>query len=256
MRHGSRTTEAVAHVRQVLGPADPTLGRDHTDVARDDEARAALARIVATRPDERRRTRTHRRRWTVVAGTVLAVGVAAASADATGLVPTGVVKGLLRADSPYAVYGRIDAAHAQLLAEARTEKGDVVQWWEAPTTKGGWCTYDHYLRVRRDGTYKTEDGGEACGVDRTTPGPNEKLNAGYATWLTYAGVVGRAAKPAVQVRLTLPDGQRFTLPLNAKGYFMALFPHSLATDADLSRLSPAKVVALDANGHALAVRHL
>jgi hypothetical protein len=260
MRHESRTTEAVTHVRQVLGPADPTCDRDYTDMAPDHEARATLARIIATRPDEGRRTRTRRRRWSVVAGTVLTVGVVAVSADATGVVPSGVVKGLLKADSPYAVYGRIDAAHAQLLVEARTERGDVVQWWEAPTTKGGWCNYHHIFRVRKNDPHKTERSGEpwgeSCGEERTTPGAHEKLNVGYSTWLTYAGLEGRAAKPAVQVRLTLKDGQRLAIPLKANGYFMSVFPRSLATDSDLSKLSPATIVALDAEGRTLAVRHL
>jgi hypothetical protein len=251
---GHRTTETVAHVRRVLGPADPAREHDHADAASSGEARAVLERIL-TAPAQKQ-TRTRRRRWTIVAGTLLTVGAVAASADATGMVPTGVVKGLLRADSPYAVYGRIDSAHAQLLVQARTERGDIVQWWEAPTTKGGWCTYDHYLVARRHGGHKQESGGEQCGVDRVTPGPKEKLNTRYAVYLTYAAVIGRAAKPAVAVRLTLKDGQRMTIPLNANGYFMSIFSHALGNDLDFSKLSPATIVARDARGHVLATRHL
>jgi hypothetical protein len=249
--------ETVTHVRQVLGPADPAGGRRHADLAGDETARATLANILTTRRDAGAGSRRRRRRWTVAGVAVLAVGTLAAGADAGGLVPSGVVRGFLRIDSDYTVYGHIDAAHARLLVQASTPEGETAQWWEAPTTKGGWCTYDRVLRRGKDGRLRAEHGGAQCGMERTTPPPDVPLDGGYAVLFDdRVGVVGRAAKPAAGIRLTLKDGRRISVPVNSQGYFMAIFDRSLATENDQSRLTPATIVVLDPGGRVLVRAHL
>lgn len=253
MRQGrGDTAETAAYVRRVLRPADPVGDQDYTY---DEVGRAVHDRIVGTGASERKWS-PKRKRWTVVGATLLVVSVAGAAADATGLVPTGVVKGFVRADSDYAVYGKVMTKRARMLAQARTPEGHRVEWWEAPTTKGGWCDYSRWIEVGKDGK-RREDGSTSCGVDRRTPGPTEKLAAHFTVMVAERmGVQGRAAKPAVRVRVRFTNGQRLIVPLTADGFFLAFIDRSVATEADQTRLARAEIAALDANGRVLAVKRM
>ncbi|MEV0407603.1 hypothetical protein [Actinoallomurus sp. NPDC050550] len=95
---------------------------------------------------------------------VLVLAGAGAAADATGLIPTGVVQHLRKGSG-----GNLHAysGKARMRAETRTADGDIVQYWDAPNRSGGRCTY---LRVvPHAGSHEKEDGGVGCAMPDDTP---------------------------------------------------------------------------------------
>lgn len=236
----NKTDEAISYVRGVLGAADPVGGTDFTDAAKDEQGRAAFRQIMdsgtpAHKPEALPAHRPkRRRRWTVVGGVALVLAGAGAAANATGLVPDGVVKGLTKVGQDDKEDGlRALTDRAKLRAETRSPKGDVVQFWEAPNVSGGLCTY---LRILPKGGGK-EDGGNGCGVPDNIPDQEKSAWDRVASFSSEPSVDGRTVsyghvEPALKItslRLTLGDGRRLSIPVKPDGYFISLLPEGVGT---------------------------
>jgi hypothetical protein len=233
--------ETIAYVRRLLEPADPIAAHDYEHASDDPEGRLALARILST---ERKRPprRPTRRRVTIVFATVLAFGAVGAAADAAGLIPSGVIKRLTRSDDPGAVWGGVDVGKATLVIEAHGPQGSRAQWWFAPGKKGGSCVYHRQMVPG-----KKDDGSTECSGSRTLlPARDEKLSIRYAPLIDqWMGILGRAASPAVTLRLTFQDGQQQLVSIRADGFFMAVFDRE-------QRSEPIDVATLDPGGRVLS----
>ncbi|WP_172383264.1 hypothetical protein [Streptomyces sp. MNP-20] len=216
-----QTQEALAYVRRTLGPADPVC--EDADAARTPEGRAALARILAEPAGGERRPRTTRRRWIVVVTAMVTLAGVTAVADATGVLPSGVIEGLTRAGADD--FGEVDLKKARMLVEGPTPDGRTMQVWHAPNASGGGCLHTRYLTD--DGTAQGGDS-ECWNGEGADPLDRMRLWSGggggtHGYYTTY----GHAAKPAVAVRITWPDGARETVQLNANGYFLTFSRHSV-----------------------------
>ncbi|RFS87038.1 hypothetical protein D0T12_01945 [Actinomadura spongiicola] len=230
-RTGTSTDETVAHVRQVLGRGDPVGPDEHTDAAQDAEGRRVLAQILrAERETDERRSPRWGRRGVIVLATMLTVGTVGAMADAGGFIPTGVIKAFQGAQDENSDWGKLDTARARKLIDARSPRGDLVELWTAPSTKGAECAY---LRRIEDGG-RTEDGSIECS-DAVTPAGsarqgtwpgNSRLSARYGPLVKDdMGVLGWAAEPATAIRVTLQDGRQHLVPVRTGGFFMAFLDH-------------------------------
>jgi hypothetical protein len=228
--------ETIAHVRRLLEPADPIGAHDYEHAPDDPEGRLALARILSTQR-KRPPRRLTRRRVTIVFATVLAVGAVGAAADAAGLIPSGVIKGLTRGDDPGAVWGGADIGKATLVIEAHGPQGSRAQWWFAPGKKAGSCVYHRQMAPG-----KKDDGSTECSGSRTLlPARDEKLYIRYAPLIDqWMGILGRAASPAVTLRVTFQDGQQQLVSIRADGFFMAVFDREQESEPiDVATLDPA-----------------
>jgi hypothetical protein len=215
--------EAVAYVRNVLAAADS--GHRTEISAHDERGRADFYRILNSEEPAKRRRR--HRRWMVVAATALSLACATAAADATGLIPTGVVQHLRKgSDGNLHAY----AGKARMRAETRTSDGDVVQYWDAPNRSGGRCTY---LRVLPHGGKEEKGGGGVgCAMPDDTPDKDKTPwdRVAFFTWepaigdrmVAYGNIEPRLK--TATLRVTLTDGRRLTIPVKADGYFIGLLP--------------------------------
>jgi hypothetical protein len=86
--------EAVAYTRNTLARADPVDDTDFTSAVHDERGRSDLYRILNSQVPPKARVR--RRSWMAGAATALLLAGLGAAADATGIVPTGVIKKLAR----------------------------------------------------------------------------------------------------------------------------------------------------------------
>ncbi|MFD0689313.1 hypothetical protein [Actinomadura fibrosa] len=242
------TASDRAHVRRLLADTDPLAPGQYAGAADDADGRRTLAGILADpprrRPILRRRVSSRRRRWLVVTGSAVAVVSAAGAAGAAGFAPTSVIEGLLRGEEPYTTWGKLDTSKAQLVIEARGPDGALAQWWFAPGEKGGGCVY-----LRSVTAHGKSDGSTECsGPPGILPPRDEKLRISYAPLADdWMGVVGRAAPPAVRIRVTFGDGTRELVPVRADGYFMRVFDRRRPAGTET-----VDTAALDAEGRVLA----
>lgn len=224
------TQESLEFTRHTLGPGDPARGDEFTGAARTPEGRAVLARILADRPEPPGRARGTRRRRLVAAATVMALGGVTAMADAMGVLPSGVVDGLTRIQDD--ALGEVDLDRARMLVAGPMPDGRrTMQVWQAPNGSGGTCLYTRY--VADDGT--AEGGGTECSNGAgATPLDRLPLWTGGGTTDTpgYETVFGRAAEPAVTVRITWADGARHTVRLNPDGTFLTFARRQPGTERE------------------------
>ncbi|MFD9905431.1 hypothetical protein [Streptomyces sp. NPDC059063] len=244
------TQEALAYVRRMLGPADPVRDDAYNGAARAPEGRAALERILAEPPEPHRRARGSRRRWLVVSTAMVVLVGVSAMADATGVLPSGVVKGLTRGDDDE--LGKVDLDKARMLVEGRAPDGRSLEVWQAPNSSGGVCMFTRVMA--EDGTEVEEGGGgTSCSNGRYTERKRLPLwsGGGSVDMDGYYTTYGYAAKPAVSVRITWPDGMKETARLNADGYFMT-FSRRFPWDTPDGKTQYRTLDALDRNGKVVA----
>ncbi|WP_067451940.1 hypothetical protein [Actinomadura macra] len=262
MRHGNTSAEdTVAHVRQVMGQADP-VGRDEfADAAGDAQGRRALARIMVSDPAAPARTSSRRRRrWTIVLAATLTLGTLGAGADAAGVIPTGVTNAFRKAQDPNSDWSRLDMSKATKVIEARDRHGTVVQLWVAPGANGSECTY---LRTvdGEDGSLECGEGGVLPKRARPGSGPeNPPLQARFGELAeNEMGLLGRAPVSTTAIRVTLQDGQQRVVPVRPDGFFMAFLDHKPGPRPTWTEppanphegFEHADLAAVDARGHVI-----
>ncbi|WP_433463516.1 hypothetical protein [Spirillospora sp. CA-128828] len=266
--------EAVAYTRNVLAWGNPVNDTDLSDAAHDERGRADFYRILNSQ--EPSKSRSRRRRWTVVAATTLILAGFGATADATGIVPTGVIKSL-RAGGDSNLRPLPDKA--ELRSQTRSPDGDVVQYWEAPNNTKGICSY---IRViAHHGKEETDGGGVSCAMPDNTPGVQKTAwdRVAHIEWepafgdrMAAYGHIQPGLK-TVTLQVTLTDGRRLAVPVQRDGYFLTILPADVETQkipADVQahgqpaisawlRTHPGvrvqTVAALDANGKTLVTDH-
>ena len=237
-------THDVDEAGKMISAANPVSRDMYAGAASDPAGLALFERIVTTESTAWRDRTVFRRRWTLAIAGTLITATTFTTAEAAGIVPTGVIHAFGGMRDTNGPIGQVDTGKASMTARLRTPEGDIVQWWEAPNKGGGTCWY---LRELPAGGGK-EDGSMECDVAEGTPQPppilirvdQSRHGQPHDRWYIY----GRVSVPgAVTIRMTFDDHPAHDFAVQPNGRFLTMVPWA----SDHQPL-PNSVVALDHNG--------